>query len=192
MTCTYVVGRYRPAGNMGGEYKEKVPKGSYTRSVCSSLDKMVKEIESSSGGASAVTSSSANAFDESNSEAEGLTVTRPGNDAQKDYFSGGDEAEPDQGGAPPGGGAVPSGGTNFQQIGLAAHNKLREIHGTPAMTLNAKMSDEAEEYAKKLAKLGRLEHASSEERGGDGENLAYACSSEPGALLTTGQATANW
>lgn len=31
MKCTYIVGRYRPAGNMGGEYAENVPKGSFNK-----------------------------------------------------------------------------------------------------------------------------------------------------------------
>ena len=29
MKCTYIVGRYKPAGNYGGEYAENVPQGSF-------------------------------------------------------------------------------------------------------------------------------------------------------------------
>ena len=31
MKCTYVVGRYRPAGNMIGDYAKNVPKGSFNK-----------------------------------------------------------------------------------------------------------------------------------------------------------------
>lgn len=31
MKCTYIVGRYREAGNMMGDYAENVPKGSFNR-----------------------------------------------------------------------------------------------------------------------------------------------------------------
>lgn len=31
MKCTYIVGRYRPAGNMMGNYKENVPQGSFNK-----------------------------------------------------------------------------------------------------------------------------------------------------------------
>lgn len=31
MKCTYIVGRYRPAGNMGGTYDQNVPKGSFNQ-----------------------------------------------------------------------------------------------------------------------------------------------------------------
>lgn len=50
MTCTYVVGRYRPAGNFAAQYKKNVPKGSFNNGLCSKLDNMVKEIEENSGG----------------------------------------------------------------------------------------------------------------------------------------------
>ena len=189
MTCTYVVGRYRPAGNMGGEYKEKVPKGSYSRSVCSSLDKMVKEIESSAGGASAAASSSANTFDGSTSEPEGLPFSRPGNEADQNEFTTGDGAKPDQGGEPPGGGTVPGGGATGaanQQGALLLHNKFRKIHGTPSMKLNSKMSEEAQAYAQVLLKKGRrnLRHSDSK----DGENLAFDCNPN----FSAAEATKRW
>ena len=31
MKCTYVVGRYKPAGNMMGDYAENVPQGSFNK-----------------------------------------------------------------------------------------------------------------------------------------------------------------
>ena len=175
MTCTAVVGRYRGKGNQGrlNEYKDNVPQGTFTDTVCSSLDKLVKEVEAS-------VAKESRTVDKGAAYESGSDVTDTVLKDDKQGFVGG--AAPSEGAT----------GTNFQQVGLAAHNKFREIHETPAMTLNAKMCDEAEAYAKTLAKLGKLQHASSEERRGDGENLAYSCSSEPGAVMTAGQATANW
>ena len=66
---------------------------------------------------------------------------------------------------------------SFEQFHLDAHNKYRKVHNAPSMTLNSKMSKEAEEYAKKIAKLRRLQHSSPKERNGQGENLAYSCKS---------------
>ena len=34
MKCTYVVGRYRPAGNWKGSFQENVLKGTYDGSIC--------------------------------------------------------------------------------------------------------------------------------------------------------------
>lgn len=76
----------------------------------------------------------------------------------------------------------------FQNGGLVAHNKLRQIHGTPPMKLNTQMCDEAEAYAKVLARKGTLKHAKTQ----DGENLAYACSSAPDGGLSGPEATKRW
>lgn len=168
MTCTYVVGRYRPMGNMGGQYKDNVPKGSFTTDVCSKLKDMIKEIE--------------------NSAAEGGGATEDSSEASPGFKAPG---QPGQAEAPPGGEAPSGGGaegTTFQKGGLIAHNKFRKIHGTPAMTLNAKMCDEAQAYAEVLAKKGRLEHAKVK----DGENLAYGCSSGADAKLSGAEATKRW
>ena len=178
MTCTYIVGRYRPAGNMGGEYKKNVPKGKFTQDVCKKTEQMAKDIDESVGkegakdepadGAKAASDDAGSKLGDSESE-------KPNDDA-----SGG-------GGA--GGGAD---GNSFQQGGLKAHNKFRDIHGTSAMKLNKEMNDMAEAYAKKLAQQGSLQHASASERKNDGENLAYSCSSKPGASYTGAGATRNW
>ena len=58
------------------------------------------------------------------------------------------------------------------------------------MTLNAEMSQEAAAYAEKVAKLGQLEHASPEERNGDGENLSFKCGTEKGQ--TAAEAVTHW
>ena len=65
---------------------------------------------------------------------------------------------------------------------------FRKIHGAPEMKLDEKMSKEAEEYAKKLADMGTLQHADTDY----GENLAMKCSSEKGEEMTAEEATKNW
>ena len=170
MMCTYVVGRYRPAGNMGGQYKANVPKGSFTRNVCSSLAKMVKEIEESTGDGT------------SPGVGEVAPPPIPPNVGDKPGTLSGD------GGGSKGDSAKGSVGNSFQKGGLGAHNKFRKIHGTSALKLNQEMCKEAEDYAKVLARKGRLEHASVK----DGENLAYACSSGSGNGFSGAEATKNW
>ena len=174
MTCTYVVGRYRPMGNMGGQYKDNVPKGSFTTAACSKLKDVINELEKGTAEGGGNAGGAGNA-DDSSGGSPGFKA--PGQPGQAEA--------PPGGGAPSGGGAE---GTTFQKGGLLAHNKFRKIHGTPAMTLNAKMCDEAQAYAEVLAKKGRLEHAKVK----DGENLAYGCSSGPGAKLSGAEATKRW
>ena len=41
MYCTYVVGRYKKAGNFMGKYKENVEKGTFSKSMCDKLDDMI-------------------------------------------------------------------------------------------------------------------------------------------------------
>lgn len=79
----------------------------------------------------------------------------------------------------------------FAEMGLKAHNMFRKIHGTPDLKLDDEMNNDAQEYAKVLAKLGRLEHASQEARKGNGENLAFACTSEKSEMKAE-QAVHNW
>ena len=81
-----------------------------------------------------------------------------------------------------------SGGGSFAENGLKAHNMFRKIHGAPEMKLDDKMSKEAEEYAKKLADMGTLQHADTDY----GENLAMKCSSQKGEEMTAEEATKNW
>ena len=92
-----------------------------------------------------------------------------------------------------GGGKQPgSGGGDFAQNALKAHNKFRKVHGAPEMKLDEEMTKRAEEYAKKLARMGRLQHSSSSERSGNGENLFMACSSDKSKKVTGEEATKNW
>ncbi|XP_044175598.1 probable pathogenesis-related protein CaO19.6200 isoform X5 [Acropora millepora] len=93
--------------------------------------------------------------------------------------------------APPGSPEAPgSPGSPFEQEGLNKHNEFRNVHGVPPMTLNAEMSQQAAAYAQKIANLGTLQHASREERNGDGENLSMGCSTKKGQ--TAAEAVTNW
>ena len=83
-------------------------------------------------------------------------------------------------------------GGDFAENGLKAHNMFRKIHGAPDMELDEEMTKSAEEYAKKLAKMGTLQHSSSDERSGNGENLAMKCSSLKGDEMSAEEATKNW
>ena len=56
------------------------------------------------------------------------------------------------------------------------------------MKLDEKMSKEAEDYAKKLADMGTLQHAQTDY----GENLAMKCSSQKEDEMTAEEATKNW
>ena len=49
MYCTYIVGRYRPAGNFQGKFKENVLKGSFEKGMCSKLDDMIKDAAQAPG-----------------------------------------------------------------------------------------------------------------------------------------------
>lgn len=60
---------------------------------------------------------------------------------------------------------------------MEAHNILRKIHDAEPMKLNDEMSAAAAAYAKKIADSGSMDHSTSAERNGDGENLAMSCSS---------------
>ena len=44
MICTYVVGRYRPAGNFGGKYKKNVEEGTFSKDICGKIDDMVANV----------------------------------------------------------------------------------------------------------------------------------------------------
>ena len=70
--------------------------------------------------------------------------------------------------------------TDYRQDALQEHNKFRNIHEAPAMTLNNDMNTGAEDWARELFEEGKFEHSNSEH----GENLYYGCSSgEEGASV---------
>ena len=99
-----------------------------------------------------------------------------------DSGAGGDSGK---GGDSGGGNGSPG---SFSERGLKAHNMFRKIHSAPEMKLDEKMSKEAEDYAKKLADMGTLQHADTDY----GENLAMKCSSQKEDEMTAEEATKNW
>ena len=103
-----------------------------------------------------------------------------GNDDKASDDSDEDEGDDDDG--------SDSGDDDFAENGLKAHNMFRKIHEADEMKLDDKMCKEAEEYAKKLADMGSLQHADTDY----GENLAMKCSSEKGEEMTGQEATKNW
>ncbi len=44
MFCTFVVARYKEAGNLKGAFKENVLKGNFSKDVCGKLDEMISKI----------------------------------------------------------------------------------------------------------------------------------------------------
>ncbi|XP_055631777.1 Golgi-associated plant pathogenesis-related protein 1-like [Toxorhynchites rutilus septentrionalis] len=68
-----------------------------------------------------------------------------------------------------GGGSSSS--SSFESAVLDAHNRLRARHSAPLLTLNASISQYAQEWANNLARRGTLQHRTSDQYG---ENL-YAC-----------------
>lgn len=62
--------------------------------------------------------------------------------------------------------------SKFSQAMLTEHNNLRALHqNTPALTIDADLSQRAQAWAEHLLTLGKLQHGSSAERSGAGENL---------------------
>ncbi len=61
--------------------------------------------------------------------------------------------------------------TEFQRSALETHNLYRRLHKVSPLKLNYGMSILAEQYARKIAQLGKLEHSGTE----DGENIASVC-----------------
>ena len=173
--CTYIVARYKPAGNFAGKYKENVEEGTFERGMCEKLDSIV-----GGGGDGAGGDEAGNPPD----DAGGTSV----DDAAGGNGNFIDSADSLLGPGGSQGVAASPGRKNFEQLGLQAHNIFRKIHGTPPLKLNAKMSKEAADYAKVIANLGSLKHSESTD---DGENLAYACSSD-GKGASAQEITKNW
>lgn len=79
----------------------------------------------------------------------------------------------------------------FAYDGLRGHNKFRKIHNSRALKLDKKMTAEAQNFARQLAKLGTLKHSARDSRQGQGENLAMGCSSGDVAMSAE-TATKKW
>ena len=168
ISCSYVVGRYKEAGNMGGEYTENVFKGSFTKDICNKFDDLIKDIPTdNSDEIDIVNNSDASGESEGNVAGSNSSSSNP-NDT---------EEKVDQSGSP------------FDENGLQAHNDFRAIHGSTDLKLDSTLSEDAELYAKELSKLGHLKHAQLEDIG---ENLAYGCSLKDGYELSAAEATKRW
>ena len=69
----------------------------------------------------------------------------------------------------------------FEKEALEQHNKYREVHNAPKMTLDREMCKKAEEYAQKLASNGvdgPLDHSIRSTRENEGESLFSGCYSD--------------
>ena len=55
---------------------------------------------------------------------------------------------------------------------VVSHNEYRALHGVPPVTWSEKMAGDAQEFAKELARTGKLGHASKEDRKYQGENVS--------------------
>ena len=55
---------------------------------------------------------------------------------------------------------------------MSTHNKYRAKHGSPPITWSDEIARECQAWADKLAKSRKLQHATKEERKGQGENIA--------------------
>ncbi|GLH15865.1 Venom allergen 5 [Gryllus bimaculatus] len=79
--------------------------------------------------------------------------------------------------------------SNFAEDCLAAHNVYRAKHDVPPLKLSKKMCQYSEEWAKRLATTGKLEHRPNNEFG---ENLFCVWSSDPNHKVTGREPVDNW
>ncbi|RYC64356.1 hypothetical protein CHU98_g1845 [Xylaria longipes] len=64
-----------------------------------------------------------------------------------------------------------------QENALNAHNEKRKAKGLNPLIWDSQLAKNAEEYAKHLAQIGKLQHSSGDQRPDQGENLAWASAS---------------
>ncbi|XP_032219189.2 uncharacterized protein LOC5518573 [Nematostella vectensis] len=214
--CYYIVGRYRKAGNMMGAFKQNIARGCFdNNSYCRNNGApcpggVVTESPPLTNGPAPPTPPPpppvpTDPTDCSDShqhcsywKSQGYCTSYKNYMMKNckrscDFCSGGGGGGAGGGGeGGAGGGGGGGGGGSVEdsdaQGGLAQHNKYRQTHNAPAMTLDAEMTRSAKAYAAKLARMGSLQHSSSSERNGQGENLAMACGRE----LTSAGATDMW
>ncbi|KAK7791609.1 hypothetical protein R5R35_008140 [Gryllus longicercus] len=79
--------------------------------------------------------------------------------------------------------------SNFAEDCLAAHNVYRAKHDVPPLKLSKKMCQYSEEWAKRLATTGKLEHRPNNEFG---ENLFCVWSSDSNHKVTGREPVDNW
>ena len=79
----------------------------------------------------------------------------------------------------------------FRQNGLYFHRHYRDIHQSPAVELNEKLNQGAQDYADRLAYAEKLSYSDPKDRPGQGENVAVRCSDD-GSLMSAKEAISYW
>ncbi|KAI0554076.1 glycoside hydrolase family 128 protein [Xylaria curta] len=74
--------------------------------------------------------------------------------------------------------------TQDQQKALNAHNEKRKAKGLKPLAWDNQLAKNAEEYAKHLAQIGKLQHSSGDQRPNQGENLAMASASSTPLVMS--------
>jgi hypothetical protein len=62
-------------------------------------------------------------------------------------------------------------GSRFAQALLTEHNRARDAVGVPRLTWSSKLAGEAQGWAERLAREGRMYHSTNEQSNNAGENL---------------------
>ena len=79
----------------------------------------------------------------------------------------------------------------FRKNALFIHQKYRDVHKSPAVELNDKLNQGAQDYADRLAYAEKLTYSDPKERPGQGENVAVRCSDD-GSMLSAKEAISYW
>ena len=175
ISCSYVVARYKEAGNIVEQYEKNVFKGNFTKDMCDNRLDIITDLPRDNIG-NKIKDDISNIND--NAEGEMDSVETPLNEfglQTPNYHSGGGKRYSTE--------------TSFGQNGLKAHNKFRDIHGSTYMKIDPTLSKDAELYAKELAKIGGLIPSMLDNVG---ENLAFNCSSDENYVLTAAEVTRRW
>ncbi|XP_041973599.1 secreted protein PRY1-like isoform X2 [Aricia agestis] len=77
----------------------------------------------------------------------------------------------------------------FEEEFLQAHNDLRKKHRVPPLRIKKELNKYAEEWAKTIAKRGKVEHRDQNDYG---ENIFYAWSSDPNFSLSGRDPVEKW
>ena len=63
---------------------------------------------------------------------------------------------------------------DFNAVELKKHNDLRAKHGAPPMVMDEKVARSAQFWTEKMVKENKMAHATKDQSGGCGENLAMS------------------